>query len=99
MHWIWARSASIPTASITTAENAADFTQLGVIGSRICIGDQGSDAIPMTSEIVFPEETAETPAENIGVTAPITADTGIVTASVLMLAAAAVVLKNRIKSA
>lgn len=83
-------------------DNANNFTQLGMIGNRIFMADQGPDAVLVSSEINFPApvepEVPEVPAEG-GETdapaAPTTADTGLVAASVLLLAAAAVVLKAR----
>ena len=88
-----------------TYDNANNFTQLGLIGNKLYMADQGPDAVLVSSEINFPvEEVVETPVDtgdtageavDTGVSAPSTADTGIIAASVLMLAAAAVVLKNR----
>ncbi|MBE6657980.1 MAG: lactonase family protein [Ruminococcaceae bacterium] len=83
-------------------DNANNFTQLGMIGNKIYMADQGPDAVLVSSEINFPApvepEVPEVPAEG-GETdapaAPTTADTGLVAASVLLLAAAAVVLKAR----
>ena len=85
-------------------DNATNFTQLGIIGNKIYMADQGPDAVLISSEINFPapepepEAPADTPVEDGDAPAPstpATADTGLVAASVLLLAAAAVVLKAR----
>ena len=83
-------------------DNANNFCQLGMIGNKLYMADQGPDAVLVSSEINFPTPVVEeVPEEVVDVegetapTAPTTADTGIVAASVLMLAAAVVVLKNR----
>jgi hypothetical protein len=74
-----------------------------MIGNKIYMADQGPDAVLISSEINFPvpvepEIPAETPAEggeSSTPVAPTTADTGLVAASLLLVAAAAVVLKAR----
>ena len=85
-------------------DNSNNFTQLGIIGNKIYMADQGPDAVLISSEINFPapepepEAPADTPVEDGDApapTTPATADTGLVAASVLLLAAAAVVLKAR----
>ena len=84
-------------------ENATNFTNLGYVNNKIYFADQGPDAVLVTSDIVFPtpvepEVPADTPVDGGETTAPVaptTADTGLVAASVLLLAAAAVVLKAR----
>ncbi len=88
-------------------DNANNFTQLGLIGNKLYMADQGADAVLISSEINFPveEAPAETPAEgagevadeavDAGTSAPVTADAGLVTASVLLIAAAAVALASK----
>ncbi len=44
-------------------DNANNFTQLGVIGNRIYMADQGADAILVSNEINFPVE--EAPVEEV----------------------------------
>ncbi len=86
-------------------DNANNFTQLGLIGNKLYMADQGPDAVLVSSEIIFPveEAPAETPVEgdtageaaDTGVTAPVTADAGLAAASVLLIAAAAVALASK----
>ncbi|MCQ2433493.1 MAG: hypothetical protein MJ175_12900, partial [Clostridia bacterium] len=91
-------------------DNATNFTQLGVIGSRILMADQGPDAVLVTSAVIFPEEeepAADTPAEDVPETepgeetadpapvSPKTADAGVAAAAVLMACMAAVVLSKK----
>ncbi|MGM9624230.1 MAG: hypothetical protein ACI3XM_00855 [Eubacteriales bacterium] len=88
-------------------DNASNFTQLGMIGNKLYMADQGPDAVLVSSDIIFPvveEPAADTPAEggdtageavDTAPAAPTTADAGIVVASVVLACAAAVVLKSR----
>ncbi len=83
-------------------DNANNFTQLGMIGNRLYMADQGPDAVLVSSEINFPvvvEPDPEVPAEDAGTDtapeAPVTADAGLAAASILLAAAAAVALKAR----
>lgn len=90
----------LSTVTVVGYDNANNFCQLGMIGNRIYMADQGPDAVLVSSEINFPvpvepEVPAETPAEGDAPVAPTTADTGLVAASLLLVAAAAVVLKAR----
>ena len=96
--------ADLTPVTVVGYDNANNFTQLGMIGNRIYMADQGPDAVLVSSEINFPVPVEpEVPAEDVPAeggdapapVAPTTADTGLVAASVLLLAAAAVVLKAR----
>lgn len=104
-------SSSLAIVKTVGYDNANNFCQLGLIGTKLYMADQGPDAVLVSSDIIFPVEEApaetttpvesgdtptEAPAETTApTTAPTTADTGIVAASVLLLAAAAVVLKKK----
>ncbi len=102
-------STDLSTVKVVTYDNANNFTQLGMIGNKLYMADQGPDAVLISSEIIFPVEEApapETPVEGVGdvageaantdvTTAPPTADAGLVVASVMLIAAAAVALKAK----
>lgn len=94
----------LTTVTVVGYDNANNFTQLGMIGNKIYMADQGPDAVLVSSEINFPapvepevpeDAPVEDGAADTAPTAPTTADTGLVAASVLLLAAAAVALKAR----
>ena len=94
----------LTTVTVIGYDNANNFTQLGMIGNKIYMADQGPDAGLVSSEINFPAPVEPEVPEDVPVedgaadtapTAPTTADTGLVAASVLLLAAAAVALKAR----
>ena len=94
----------LTTVTVVGYDNATNFCQLGIIGNKIYMADQGPDAVLVSTEINFPapevpEEPAagEEPADDgaAAPSVPTTADSGLVAASVLLLAAAAVVLKAR----
>ena len=94
---------NLTPVTVVSYDNATNFCQLGMIGNRLYMADQGPDAVLVSSEINFPapevpedEPAADEPATDAPApSAPPTADTGLVAASVLLLAAAAVVLKAR----